>query len=79
MLRALLLLFGLQALEQRKLTDLRLHSLRSFFFSAEISVDFGTCLNAWKTNQEPLSMPVLGVGKGSFFVSRMQIRATFAR
>ena len=48
---------------------IRLYSLRSFFFSAEISVDFGTCLNARKTNQEPLSMPVLGVGRGSFFVS----------
>ena len=47
----------------------RLYSLRSFFFSAEISVDFGTCLNARKTNQEPLSMPGLGIGRGSFFVS----------
>ena len=37
--------------------------------SAEISVDFGTCLNAQKTNQKPLSMPVLGVGRGSFFMT----------
>ena len=32
----------------------------------EISVDFGTCLNARKTNQEPLSMPVLGIGSALF-------------
>ena len=74
MLRALLLLFGLQALEQRKLTDLRLYSLRSFFFSAEISVDFGTCLNARKTNQKPLSMPGLGIGRGSFFMTYSKLR-----
>ena len=42
-------------------------SLRSFFFSAEISVDFGTCLNAWKTNQKPLSMPVFGCRQRLFF------------
>ena len=45
----------------------------------EISVDFGTYLDVTKTNEEPLSMPGLGVGRGSFFVSCMQIRTIFAR
>lgn len=36
--------------------------------------NFGTCLNARKTNQKPLSMPVLGVGRGSFFMTYSKLR-----
>jgi len=51
--------------EDKKDFNAMLHDSKD---SAEISVDFGTCLNAGKTNQKPLSMPVLGVGRGSFFM-----------